>query len=433
MTIIIGAGISGLTLGYFLQQKNTPYLLLEKSTEVGGYLQTKKIENYQLDLGANTILVDEFLMNFLKEINLENEIIEAKEVSKNRYILKKGKYRALPSKPQHLLWNTFFSWKTKWKIYQELKKKPQNIENETLSHFFERRFSKEIVDYALTPFVRGIYAGNPDNLLIDKTFPILKKYEQEYGSVIRGFIKNKSTERKKTISFKNGMDTLPKSIAQKLNHLTLNCEVKNIQKSQNQENKYIIQTSKGDFQANKIVFALPSFITAELLCNISPDAKVLSTIQYAPMKVVYSVYDKQAVKHQLNGFGGLNPAVENTFSLGSIWSSAIFDNRCEENQVLFTTFVGGSANPEKTTIDDAIIQEKIHQELSKYYQITEKPIFSYVAFWKYALPQYDKNCIAPHQWIENQQKNNLFVCANWYGGVALGDCIKKAKNLSETL
>ncbi|TAE76367.1 MAG: protoporphyrinogen oxidase [Bacteroidetes bacterium] len=430
MVIIIGAGISGLSLAYFLEQKNIAYQLLEKSNEVGGYLQTKKISDFQFDLGANTILTDEFLMNFLKEIGTEIEIIEAKDVSKNRYILKKGKYRALPSKPQHLLWNNFFSWKTKWKIYQELKKKKENFDNETLSHFFERRFSKEIVDYALTPFVRGIYAGNPDNLLIEKTFPLLKKYEEEYGSVIRGFIKNKSTERKKTISFKNGMRTLPDFIAKKLKNITLDCEVENIQKS---NEKYIIETNKGTFEGEKIVFALPSFMTSKLLCNILPESKVLNEIEYAPMKIVYSIYEKQDVKHQLNGFGGLNPAVENTFCLGSIWNSSIFEHRCKENQVMFTTFVGGSASPEKTKLSEQETKEKVHQELAQHYNIVKKPIFSYIYFWEKALPQYDKNCINAHQWIENQQKDNIFVCANWYGGVSLGDCIKKAKNLSENL
>ncbi len=430
MVIIIGAGISGLSLAYFLQQKNIPYQLIEKSNEVGGYLQTKKIDKYQFDLGANTILTDEFLMNFLQEIGLENEIIEAKDVSKNRYILKNGKYCALPSKPQHLLFNSFFSWKTKWKIYQELNKKKENIENETLSHFFERRFSKEIVDYALTPFVRGIYAGNPDNLLIEKTFPLLKKYENEYGSVIRGFIKNKSGERKKTISFKNGMNILPVFIAKKLSNITLDCEVKNIEKS---EDKYIIQTTKGNFEGDKIVFALPSFNVSKLLCNILPDSKVLNEINYAPMKIVYSIYEKESVKHQLNGFGGLNPAVENTFALGSIWNSSIFDNRCKENQVMFTTFVGGSAAPEKIKLSEQETKEKVHQELSNFYKITKKPIFSYIYFWENALPQYDKNCIKAHEWIENQQKNNIFVCANWYGGVSLGDCIKKAENLTKNL
>jgi oxygen-dependent protoporphyrinogen oxidase len=427
MIAIIGAGISGLSLAYFLQKNKIPYILLEKSERVGGYLLTKKIGNYQIDLGANTMLVDNEMIDFLKELGLENEYQEAKEVSKNRYILKNGKYKVLPSKPQDLLFNTFFSWQTKWKIYRELKQKPIHIENENLTSFFTRRFSKEIVEYALTPFVRGIYAGNPDDLLIEKTFPILKKYENEYGSVIKGFMKNKSIERKKTIGFFEGTAILPQKIAEKLTNLHLNFEVKKIQKI---ENQYIINEK---IKVDKIVLALPSFQIYDMIKEILPDSKILNEIEYPPMAVVYSAYKKTAVKHHLNGFGGLNPAVENAFALGSIWNSSVFDGRCPEDEVLLTTFIGGSSEPQKTLLPDEEIKTKVHQELAKQYQITDKPTFSYIARWEKALPQYNKKCLEAHHWIEKQTENQIFVCANWYGGVSLPDCIRKAKQLCQKL
>ena len=179
MIAIIGAGISGLTLAYFLEKKQIPYILLESSSKVGGYIHTVKKQPYLLELGPNSLLINKETEAFIDEIGLSNELLPANEVSKNRYIFRKGKYRVLPSSPPKLLFNSFFSLKTKWAIFRETRKKPLLIQNETLSQFFKRRFGKEVVKYALDPFVAGIYAGDPSLLLLEKTFPFLREYEQQ--------------------------------------------------------------------------------------------------------------------------------------------------------------------------------------------------------------------------------------------------------------
>jgi oxygen-dependent protoporphyrinogen oxidase len=258
MVTIIGAGISGLTLAYFLQKKGIDYQLLEANTEVGGYLQSQKTDKYLFEFGANSILADDEIQNFIAEIGLKDDILMPEKVSQNRYIFKKGKYRALPSKPQHLLWNTFFSWHTKYKIWQETYKKAENIENETLSQFFKRRFSQEIVDYALNPFIAGVYAGNPDELLVKKTFPMLAEFEQKYNSVIRGLIKNKGNARRVSFSFKNGMQQFPKKIASQLKNIILDCKITKINLL-TPTNTYILTTTKGNFETDKIVFTNSAF------------------------------------------------------------------------------------------------------------------------------------------------------------------------------
>lgn len=49
--IIIGTGISGLYLGYLLQNKNI--LILEKNNFIGGRIQQTKFHNKIVQLGAN--------------------------------------------------------------------------------------------------------------------------------------------------------------------------------------------------------------------------------------------------------------------------------------------------------------------------------------------------------------------------------------------
>ena len=217
MTVgIIGAGISGLTLAYELQKRGIDYTLWEAASQPGGYIQSRRewigtpgdanSRSYLRELGPNSLLGDADLLLWLDELGLTPDLTFSKPVSKVRYIFRDGQYRQLPSGPLSLVFGNFFSWKTKWAIIRERTNKTLSPPGETLAQFFRRRFSDEIVEYALGPFVAGIYAGDPDQLLVSETFPILLQYEKEYGSVLRGLIKNQSATGPAAIIQLSGRD-----------------------------------------------------------------------------------------------------------------------------------------------------------------------------------------------------------------------------------
>ena len=428
---IIGAGISGLTTAHFLQKNNIPYQLFEANSHPGGYIQTQKKADYLLELGPNSILVDEEIEAFIDEVGLSSHVLLPDDVSKNRFIFKNGKYRKLPSSPLGLISNSFFSFSTKMAIYKERKKPAQKLHQETLSHFIGRRFSNEIVDYALNPFVSGIYAGNPDELLVEKTFPFLQEYEQQYGSVIKGFVKNKSAKRKKSLSFKAGMVAFPQAIAAKLNNIKYECPVQKISRAGSQ---WILHTNQGDYTCNQLIISIPAFATYELLKDLYPqESDSLLKVNYPPMIVVHTAYKKSSIAHPLNGFGGLNPKIEDLYTAGSIWSSSIFPDRCPEDEALFTTFVGGSQFVANTRQTELVTMGKVHQELAHHYQIQGTPRFQQMYKWDKTIPQYDTNIIPAHLFADKLENDQIFVCANWKDGVALADCIRKGKQLAESL
>src|SRR6478736_406880 len=107
MVIIIGAGISGLSAAWHLQKKGIDYLVLEATSAPGGYIQTVEKNGFLLDIGPNSILCDQEILDFIDEVGASKDIVEAAPVSKSRYILKNGSYQKLPDKPQLLLFSTF--------------------------------------------------------------------------------------------------------------------------------------------------------------------------------------------------------------------------------------------------------------------------------------------------------------------------------------
>ncbi len=96
---------------------------------------------------------------------------------------------------------------------------------ESIAEFVTRRLGREFLDYAINPFVAGVYAGNPEQLSVRAAFPKLYALEEKYGGLIRGMFlgarerkkrAEKAKDRAKMFSFAGGMETFPRAIARHL-------------------------------------------------------------------------------------------------------------------------------------------------------------------------------------------------------------------------
>jgi oxygen-dependent protoporphyrinogen oxidase len=126
--------------------------------------------------------------------------------------------------------------------------------------------------------------------------------------------------------------------------------------------------------------------------------------------------------------------VEGRFAAGHIWSSSIFAGRCPADEVLFTTFVGGQQKAGNARLPEAEIRAMVHQELVDSFGISAtEPVSQHSLAWPKAIPQYDRNLQAVKELVPSLEANKLFICANWYGGVSLADCISKARALGQRL
>ncbi|MEO0471567.1 MAG: protoporphyrinogen oxidase, partial [Bacteroidota bacterium] len=209
MIVIIGAGITGLVLGHYLQKAGKDFRILEASQRSGGNMQTQQIGPYLLEAGPNSLIMNDAFFALLQELNLEKEIQYADPQAKNRYVLRGGQYKKLPAGPPSLIFSKTFSLQAKRQILGERHKKAQHIPDESVDHFFRRRLGDEITDYAVYPFISGIYAGDPKQLLIAEAFPQLTEWEKDFGSILKGFIKGRTPQQHKgTFSFKNGLKSL---------------------------------------------------------------------------------------------------------------------------------------------------------------------------------------------------------------------------------
>lgn len=425
-------------MAYYLQKLGIRYDLFEAEPEVGGLIKSKRVKSYQLELGPHSLQFTPELQELLLELKLEDQIILPAPVSEQRFIRRDGKYYSLPQSPLKLLTSSFFSWNTKLKIAQEAQKPQEDIPEETISHFFKRRFGQEVVDYLVKPVVAGIYGGDADHLLLEKTFPFVKEMEQQHGSVLKALTQQEDLiDRRQIFTLAQGLQTLPNAIASKLISLHVSQEVEMVHKVRG---KYFLSIKNdvdglSDTEYDAVILSLPAHSAAEMLEYTAPGFSAsLQNVTYSPLAVVHSAYHKQTVGADLNGFGAFHPPVENQFSAGSIWSSSLFPKLCPEDEVLFSSIIGGTQNPGHTLFPEAQIKLEVHHELKENHAISAAfPLFQYCRVWPKALPQPDIFILDVHQLAEKLEEENLFASANWMAGPSVPDCIRHAKQLAQKI
>lgn len=443
--IVVGGGISGLASAWWLQQRGLRVLLLEAATRTGGCIGTTRTHGCLIEAGPNSILdTSPLLGRLLDELAISAERVPANPAAHNRFILKNGALMPVPLSPLAFLATPLFSARAKLRLLREpfIGRAPADSE-ETVAQFVRRRLGGEFLDYAINPFVGGVYAGRPDLLSVRAAFPRLHALEQQYGSLIRGQIfgaarrardAQKSKHAAAMFSFRDGMETLTAAITRRLARMELGCAVEAVVKD---GNGYVVTARRDDaalaFRAKTVVLSVPAWAAAPLVSPFAPaGAAALQAIPYPPLAVVCSAYAQGAIRHPLNGFGVLVPECEGRQTLGTIFSSTLFEQRAPAGQVLLTTFVGGMRQPELARLDEAALVALVQRELAALLGVNAAPEFVQVRQWARAIPQYTLGHAARMQALDALERAapGLFLCANYRGGVAVADCVTAADRVT---
>lgn len=419
--VVVGAGITGLTCAYRLQKLGLETLVLESSDRIGGVIRTEKIDGHLVEWGPSSLLPTAHTFAFLEELGLDEELLEANPKSP-RYIVINRRLRAIPIGPLSI-----------GGILRGMAEpliRSRSEGDESVASFFRRRFGAQIHDRLVAPFVTGIFAGDTEKLSVGAVFPRILDIEQRHRSVILGLVRSKPSgtagkPRRSTISsFAQGLETLPRRIAEGLNIRT-RCSGIRIGK---------------DVQARATVLAVPAYCAAEILREAHPElAELLEAVEYAPIVVAAASLPLSNLKAPLQGFGFLVPRSERLVILGTIFSSLLFSDRAPDDRMLLTSFLGGVSRPEVFDWPDERIWEAIGPELKRLLNTSIQPEPLALFRHRRAIPQYN---IGQRQRVEAIAARlaripGMFVTGNFLHGVSVPACIehgdKTAAAVSEFL
>lgn len=448
--IIVGGGISGLSLAYFLKKRGICVTLLEKTDRTGGVIRSSHTQGFLVEHGPNSTLqkpgeATDALGRLMDDLGLQPQI--AAKTATRRYVQKSGQLHPLPQSPMAFVQTPLFSSAAKLRLLLEPFRSRATTE-ESVSQFVSRRLGGEFLDWAVDPFISGVYAGNPERLSVQAAIPKIYALEHHYGSLIRGAIAQRKQGRingmpkGRLISFPGGMEELVQALRNQCNQsepgqveIITGVSVETIE-TRNTGGWRV--TGEGGLQKSGdwLILAIPADRAALLLRSLSATgADTLASIQHAPVVSMALGFARKQVDHPLDGFGFLIPSKEGSELLGCLFSSSLFPGRAGEDHIILTTFLGGTRHP--TVVDRreneliAIAMERLQHTLG----VQGLPTFVHITRYQQAIAQYELGHLDKLKHIQNSLAPwpGLHLCGNFTGGVSVADRIRHSEQLANRL
>lgn len=440
--LIIGGGISGLSLAWWLTQQGLNTEVWEANDQPGGKIKSTMQDGYLTERAAAMVMnfrpeVTEFMQGTHLE---ELKTLRQPEAEARRYLLHEGQLIALPMKLGKMFCSPLWSLRGKLRLLAEPFIPPRYRQDESVSRFVTRRLGKEMLEKAMEPFVAGTLASNPDLASAEACLPRLTALERRYGSITAGILVNRLLRRRtacltETFSFSGGMSTLIQSLAAAPGitvrtgyHVTdLHREGKHWQVH--------ADTPHGprSLSLPQVVLTTPANNSASLLDPLNKElAQLLQGIEYAPVSTVHMGFAKEQVGHPLDGTGFLVPRQAQRTLTGSLWMSSLFPQRAPQGKVLLSAYLGGARSPQVLDWNDAQTQDSAQQQLQQLLKIKGDPEMLRIDRHARALPLYhgahQSRLLQINQCLK--QLPGLYLEGNYAGGVSVRDRITRARKAS---
>lgn len=439
---VLGAGVTGLTAAYRLSQRGHRVRVFESTDHIGGAIRTEIAGDWLIESGPNTLLAgDPALAALLDELQLGPERIAANAAARHRYFVRHGRALPAPLSPLAFLTSPLFSVGAKFRLAAEFLKRPRvRLADLSLEEFVRDHFGQEIVDYALSPFVAGIYAGDPKKLSARHAFPQLWASEQQHGSLLRAQRAAARAPRERRgvgiMSFRCGLQALPEALATRLpsDALALRARIEALVPGSPWSVVWNDGAATHTENFDAVIAALPAPALAQLRFGTLGERPLasLDAIEHPPVSSLFLGYRRDQIAHPLDGFGLLVPEIEKRSVLGVLFSSSLFVGRAPAGHVALTVIVGGSRQPELARLPTDKLLSTIAPDLQQLLGVSGPPVFQRHTFWPRAIPQYNLGYERHLETMTNAERTHpgLFIGGQARDGIALSACLAAGERLA---
>jgi len=441
--VIVGCGITGLTLAYELTttERDLDVLCLEASTRAGGNIGTLAEEGFVCEWGPNGFLDNApATLDLVRRLGLSSRLLRSNAAAATRFLFHRGALRKLGARA--FLTSGLVSLKGRARLLTEpFRRRAPDGEDESIEAFAARRIGPEAAAVLVDAMVSGIYAGDIRKLSLRATFPKLWQLERDHGSLVRGMLAQKRQARAggptgpggRLTSFAAGLGELIDALASALAERgRLGAGVSRVTRSGGASFRLDL-TDGTQILADSVVLACPAWSAAPMLRELDTTlAATLAEILSAPVVVVHLGFDERALGGRPNGFGYLVPSGEGLQTLGTLWTSSIFPNRAPQGKVLLTSMIGGARHPEAVELADDRAQATALCDLRTTMGITSEPGFVRVFKHERGIPQYTLGHPQRLATIEARLSAlpGLYLAGNSYRGISMNACIEEARTLA---
>jgi len=467
--IIIGGGVAGLGAAYKIKRaadagNDVEFVLVEKDARLGGKLATDHVADpdgrgeFVVDGGSDSFLTDKPAVHRVaKLLGIFDEETGTLEENKKTFIVKGGKLIEMPdgimmfapTKIVPMATTKLYSWPAKFRMALDLvlpKKKVATGQrnDESLESFVVRRLGRESLDRLAEPLVGGVNGSDPKEMSLAATYPMLLDMEQQYGSLVKGFLAQKKRveemkakyppkpgAKRRTFfcSFEQGLQRLTDSMAQAAGRQHIRTGAKATAIARTPEGAYAVTLEDGEvLRGDAVILAAEAWAAAPLATQI--DARVgelVASIPCSSSATILMAFDEGDCPFDKKWHGILSPAVEHEPVTGISLMSSKWPNRAPEGRVLLRGFVGGPRDQEIIKKSDEELAEIARASFVKLLGVRAdaKPLFARVYRWVGGMPQYTMGHLDRVEELESLTAAvpGFALAGGAYRGVGVPNCL----------
>ncbi len=360
-TVVIGAGLSGLSCAFDLKRAGQDVVVLEASARCGGVVDTVERDGFLFETGPHTVPASTVAFT---QVCADLSITDRLRVAHSgpRYLWFRGQMVALPSSPLALISTPLLSRAAKWHIFSEPWNRfvpPINGTPEpTFEAFLEGRIGRETTRRLAGAFVRGIWAAEIGELGARSAFPRVWELASRHGSLVRGALASRKRGGKahsgpasgsmSLLSFQRGFVEIVAALEHALDGcIELQSPVERIARIEGGWS--VVCSGNRSTFADHVALCVPANVAASLLepaIGEHVDLSFLRSIAHASVTVVHLGFARGVTLPK--GFGYLVPPDADDRgdvaprALGTLFASNLFDGRTPRGGASIASFYSGA-------------------------------------------------------------------------------------------
>jgi len=445
-------------------------MVIEKDDRIGGKLKSEIVADpdggeYIVDGGSDAFVSTKpTVARIARMLGIGDETVPACEENKKTLIVKGKRLVELPdgimmfapTKLLPLATTTLYSWPGKFRMAMDwfIPRKERWAEgetaqqhDETLEAFVVRRMGREALDRVAEPLVGGVHASDPREMSLAATFPNFLEMEQEFGSLIRGFLaeRKKREEMRKRYppkpgakpwaffnTFYRGMQELTDGMADAVGRERIRTGAK-VERIERSDDGWRVTLESGEvIDGDALIVATEAWASTILMRDVDEElADLLASIPCSSSATVPMAFRAEDCPFDKRWFGILSPLVEKRPILAVTLSSSKWPDRAPEGRVLLRGFIGGPANQHLLEASDEELIETVRQQLVELLGMPSdaQPVYASVYRWVGGMPQYTLGHLDRVDAIERRTREipGLELAGGAFRGVGVPNCIESGE------
>ena len=398
--VVVGAGITGLTVAYRLlkSEENFEIVVLEGEKQTGGKLITSRFAGLLLDEGADAFLARApWAKDLFDEIGISKEFVSPS--SRSASIWANGSLEPLPSPnvlgipldydslPSKLL-NSGDALKIK-QGGKPSKAVPEGTDV-SIGSLVRDCVGDSVFELFVDPLLGGINAGVVDDMSCETMAPQLleaARHEEGLIAALRETQQNSDSDSPVFYTHPNGMGHIVEKLTEQISEsIRKDSNVISINRTNQQ---WVLETNAGSEIADAVVLATSAQNAAKLLTSVSPTTSSrLSDIEHASVSLVSFAFNNSDINIPKDQSGFLVPRSTGMLMTACSFSGNKWAHLNDGSQTLIRVSAGRIDDQRHDTLSDEELVKHLIDDLAVTLGLDSQPLEFRVTRWPKALAQF---------------------------------------------